>query len=217
MVSNLQKYEIQYSDTATEKSDSLEFKDQSDEDIWQSFKDGDEAAFIFIYRSYANLLYNYGAKFSQDRELVADCLQDFFLYLRKNRERLGKTTSIKLYLLKSFRRRVIEYVTKSLNEKKRNSNALTFQLEIEVSHELKYIDAQAKEEQTKKLNAALERLDQKEREAVFFFYYEGLSYKEIAELLEFSHVSSARRLIYRALGNLKELFSVVLVSVLNFF
>ncbi len=184
----------------------VEFKDQSDGQIWSSFKDGDEAAFIHIYRTYANHLYNYGTKFSVDRELVEDCLQDFFLYLRKSRENLSDTTSIKLYLLKSFRRRVIEYVTKNLNEQKRYRAAVDFRLEIEDSHEMKYINAQAKKQQTERLNASISKLDKKEREAVFFFYYEGLSYKEIAEVMEFSHVSSARRLIYRALGNLRNLF-----------
>lgn len=211
MVDNLQNINFKSSEVTTSTSSSGEFKGQSDDFIWRSFKDGDEAAFIFIYRRYANLLFNYGSKFSPDRDLVADCMQDFFLYLRKNRERLGNTTSIKLYLLKSFRRRVVEYVTKCQNEKRRNKNALDFQLEVEVSHELKYINAQAKEEQIKKLNVALDSLDNKEREAVYFFYYEGLNYKEIADLMDFSHVSSARRLIYRALRNLRDLFVIFFV------
>lgn len=179
---------------------------QGDREIWLAFKEGDEAAFVFIYRKYANQLFNYGTKFSSDRDLVKDCLQDFFIYLRKNREKLGDTTSIKLYLLKAFRRRVIEYASQHEKEKMRSENACRFQLKVEISDELKYINAQLQEEQISKLNRALDRLEAKEKEAVYYFYYEGFSYKEIAELLNFSHISSARRLVYRAVDNLRSLF-----------
>lgn len=205
MVSKAQQYRLHEGPEPRPKK-TTEFATQTDDAIWRAFKNGDEAAFIHIYHAYVNVLYNYGAKFSTDKELVEDCLQDFFLYLRKSRENLSDTNNIKLYLLKSFRRRVIEYVNKHQNELKRNKGIGEFLLEIEDSPELKYIDQQAREAQAKKLNDSLSKLDKKEREAVFFFYYEGLSYKEIAELMDFSHVASARRLIYRALGNLRDLF-----------
>jgi len=197
----------------------VEAKNKNDHEIWSAFREGDEAAFIFLYKKYANLLFNYGVKFSSDKEIVKDCLQDFFLYLRNNREKLGDTTSIKLYLLKSFKRRVIDYIIKSNNERKRHKNAIDFHLEIEVSEELKYINAQVQKEQIGKLSKALDNLGSKEKEAVYYFYYEGLGYKEIAELMGFSHISSARRLIYRALRNLKSLFVVfyIFICCINIF
>lgn len=183
-----------------------DFSSLSDENIWIAFQDGNEGAFIHIYKNYANVLFNFGMKFCQDRDLVKDCLQDFFVYLRKSRSKLSTTNSIKLYLMKSFRRRVIEYVNKAQNEKKRNSDAVDFTLQIENSHEMKFIEAQVDSENAGRLTEALDKLDPREREAVYYFYYEGIGYKQIAEMMEFTHVSSARRLIYRALGHLKELF-----------
>lgn len=216
MRSNPQNIEFKdYGEDKTYSSES-EVKNKSDVDIWAAFKEGDESAFIYIYRQYANLLFNYGAKFSDDRELVKDCLQDFFIYLRSAREKLGDTNSIKLYLLKSFRRRVIDYIVKSDNEKQRNKNVVDFQLKIEISHELKYINAQVQEKQVLKLKQALDSLNKNEKEAVYHFYYEGMTYKEIADLMGFSHVSSARRLIYRALYNLKDLFILLLLTILSF-
>lgn len=194
-----------------------EFAGVSDEDVWKAFKEGDEGAFIYLYRNYANLLFNFGVKFSKDRELVEDCLQDFFLYLRTNRHRLSNTDSIKLYLLKSFRRRVIEYVTKLENQMKNNRGLLEFELNLELSDETKFINKQIHEEHLTKLKAALDRLDNKEREAIYYFYYEGLGYAEIAEILEMTHVSSARRIIYRALSHLKDFFVLLIVSAAQLF
>lgn len=186
----------------------------SDAERWSSFKQGDEAAFVDIYKTYANKLYNYGAKFCSDRELVKDCLQDFFIYLRRNRETLGDTTSIKFYLFKSFRRRVIDYIQSRATEQKKNQIASVFQLQVEVSHEVKYIDLQLHEQQLEKLNKAINSLSEKEREAVFYYFYEGLSYKDIAEILNFTHIASARRLIYKALASIKEMLIAVSPTVL---
>jgi RNA polymerase sigma-70 factor (ECF subfamily) len=181
------------------KSDKL-----SDAVLWSIFKQGDEAAFVEIYKTYANRLYNYGVKFCSDKELVKDCLQDFFIYLRKNREKLGDTSSIKFYLFKAFRRRVVDYIKARESENRKNQLASGFQLQIEVSHEVKFIDRQLQEEQLLTLNKAMDALTEKEREAIFYYFYEGLSYHDITEILNFSHIASARRLVYRALASIKE-------------
>ena len=186
----------------------------SDAELWSAFKHGDEAAFVDIYKTYVNTLYNYGVKFCSDKELVKDCLQDFFIYLRKNRETLGDTVSIKFYLLKAFRRRVVDYIKTRASEQKKNQLASGFQLQIEVSHEVKFIDLQLQEQQLAKLNKAMDALTEKEREAIFYYFYEDLGYKEIAEILNFTHIASARRLIYRSLASIKETLKTVLLLAL---
>ncbi|HZG24521.1 MAG TPA: sigma-70 family RNA polymerase sigma factor [Chitinophagaceae bacterium] len=175
----------------------------NDKVLWEGFKSGDELAFIQIYKSYCNILYNYGCQFTYDKELVRDCLQDFFIYLRKNKAGFGETSSIKMYLLKAFRRRVIEYFKKTNSEIRNNKEFSFVQFSVEMSFESVYINQQAKAEEINKLNAALKSLDSKEREAIYYFYYEGLSYEQIASILNFSHVSSARRVMYRGLRHLR--------------
>jgi RNA polymerase sigma factor (sigma-70 family) len=184
----------------------------SDAELWSTFKQGDEAAFVEVYKTYANRLYNYGVKFCSDKELIKDCLQDFFIYLRKNRETLGDTTSIKFYLFKAFRRRVVDYIRARATEQRKNQLASGFQLQIEVSDEVKFIDRQLQEQQLLKLNKAIDALMEKEREAIFYYFYEGLSYQDISEILNFTHVASARRLVYRALASIKETIITVLLA-----
>ena len=178
------------------------------------FKGGDEAAFIIIYQDYCNLLFNYGCQFCQDEELIKDCLQDFFVYLREKRKNLGDTTSIKLYLMKAFKRRVIDYLNKHQKQNKKQAEFLLFQFPIEMSSEDIYIKNQLEEEEIITLKKALESLDVKEREAIYYFYYEKLTYEQIAIILEFSHVSSARRLIYRALGKLRKYILLLILGLM---
>jgi RNA polymerase sigma-70 factor (ECF subfamily) len=191
-----------------------DYSNSSDKGLWNAFKSSDEAAFIQIYTQYANVLYNYGCQFSPDKEMVKDCLQDFFIYLRKNRAGFGETSSIKLYLFKAFKRRVIDYQKKHNTERQKNESFLFFQFPVELSSETVYIKRQLEDEQINKLNEALKALDNKEREAIYYFYYEGLGYEQIAEIFSFTHVSSARRLIYRGLAQLRKLilFGLLLLS-----
>src|SRR5690606_17108820 len=137
-------------------------------------------------------------------------------YLRKNRAGFGETSHIKMYLLKSFKRRVIEYLKKYSKESEKNESFLFFQFPVELSSETIYINRQIEDEQIHRLNQALKTLDSKEREAIYYFYYEGLSYEQIATIFGFSHVSSARRLVYRALGQLKKFVLLFLAFVFLF-
>jgi RNA polymerase sigma factor (sigma-70 family) len=216
MAGNLQNKEISIFLTGVKEESVGKADKAGDAELWSAFKQGDEAAFVEIYKTYVNTLYNYGVKFCSDKELVKDCLQDFFIYLRKNRETLGDTSSIKFYLFKAFRRRVIDYIRTKESEQKKNQLAAVFQLQIEVSHEVKFIDRQLQEQQLLKLNKAIEALSEKEREAIFYYFYEGLSYKDIAEILNFTHIASARRLIYRSLESIKEMIKTVLLLALLF-
>ncbi|MEJ7768222.1 MAG: sigma-70 family RNA polymerase sigma factor [Chitinophagaceae bacterium] len=177
-----------------------------DQLLWSAFKTGDEPAFTKIYNNYSPILYQYGCQYSCDKELVRDCLQDFFLYLRKNRLGFGETNSIRLYLLKAFRRRIFEYLKKSKLRVCVNEPVGLAQFGVELSIEAVYINKQVKAEQLEKLNKALSTLKQLEQKAIYYFYFEGLNYEQIAEIFQFSHVSSARRVMYRGLRQLRGCF-----------
>lgn len=181
-------------------------KQETESELWDYFRSGDENAFSSIYKKYVNLLFNYGKKFSSDRELIRDCIQDFFLYLREKRESLGHTTSIKYYLMRSFRRRLFIYLEKT-EKKGAHSDIHEFEIEFQDCHTQKFINDESKAYMIEKLNNSLHKIGSREREAIYFYYYEGMSYAEIADIMEFSHVSSARRLIYIALSNLKHVLS----------
>lgn len=190
----------------------------SDTALWAAFRNGDESAFLTLYQKYANVLFNYGCQLCGDREMIKDCLQDFFIYLRKNREGLKDTPSLKMYLFKAFRRRVVDYLKRHHREHRHYESFAFVQFPVELSSETVYINKQIEQEQVARLNAALQKLDSREREAIYYFYYESLSYEQIREIFDFSQVSSARRLIYRALDQLRKqfLFCTVAIAVMLF-
>jgi len=183
-----------------------ELSRRSDYELWEAFKSGNEAAFITIYTKYYKILFNHGCKFAKDKEMVKDCLQDFFIYLWKNGTHFSSTNSIKPYLLKSFGRRVIENMKKQQGRYVDQEPCDYIHLGVEPCVVSKLVQKQVEDAQLAKLNRALTTLGKMEKRAIYFFYFGGLSYEEIAGILEFSHVSSARRVMYRSIRKLRFFF-----------
>ena len=66
------------------------------------------------------------------------------------------------------------------------------------------MNSQFAEHQLQSLKTALEQLSSKERQIIYFYFYQNLSYTEIAEVLNYDHVSSARRSVYKVLKKLRD-------------
>ncbi len=178
------------------------FESMEDKEIWSSFKKGHEGAFNFIYRKYFPILFRYGHGFTRDREIVKDCIQDLFIELRQSGKNLSDTTSIKYYLYRSIRYKILHYL------KKNSPFSFTrvtgqWSFEFEVSHETKMIQEQLDQEQKEKLERVLKKLTKRQKEAVVYFFYEGFSYQQISSIMRMRNVKSARNLIYRALKKMK--------------
>ena len=178
-----------------------EFEKVPDMQLWTEFKRGSEAAFIFMYKKYFPQLYSYGFQFTNDHEFIQDCIQDLFIEIRKKRKNLSDTDCIKLYLFKILRRKIISAIRRRNNLKAKDISLQEFDVTFSIEHHL--INQQLTQEKIEGLNRALENLSNRQKEAVYYFYYENFSYKEIAEMMDMAHVRSARNLIYRALDLLK--------------
>ncbi|UZD22856.1 RNA polymerase sigma factor [Algoriphagus halophytocola] len=186
------------------------YTEKSDREVWNSFKAGDEAAFNYIYRKHVADLYNYGMQICRQDELTRDCLQKMFVDLRKNQAKLGDVQRIKGYLFTVFQRELFKLLKK---EKKQNAEWIAIDAEedaffIESSHETKLIAEEFADEKKEEISKALNKLSPKQRQAIILLYQEELSYKEIADIMNFKEVKTARTLVYRAMEKLKEIFEV---------
>lgn len=171
--------------------------------LWQEFKRGSEEAFVAIYRRYFQKLYAYGHQFTGDTALIEDCIQELFIELRVKRERLKDTASIKFYLFKALRNRIMRKLSQKKNLPLDEHLMDGHNFRISFSHEHKMIHAQLDREMKQALSEAMNRLTIKQREVVLYYFYEKLSYAEIADLMNLSKPKFARDLLYRAIARLK--------------
>ncbi len=176
----------------------------SDSDIWNRFLQGDGEAFNHIYVHFFPLLFNYGHHFCQDRELIKDVVQELFIYLKTKRKKLGKTDNIKFYLYKSLRRNLFRELTKKKSVMYVDELPSTADFEITLSHESLLIQNQEQAKLKEDLTKSVAKLSKRQKEAVIYYYYEGFSYTQVSELMGFSSVEYARKLIYRSLETLRK-------------
>ena len=164
-------------------------------ELWSRFKNGDKDSFKEIYYEHYMFLYNYGIKNSYEENLVEDCLQDLFLKLWKNRENLGEVISIKAYLFRAYIRVLFDALKKS----RRVLDFSEFESEAETSNiEEEIINYQSQTESKNQINKALSQLSRRHRQVLQLHYLEGLSYRQIEEILPIKY-QAIRNYVHEAL------------------
>lgn len=160
----------------------------SDETIWYFFKKGESHGFSLLFKKYYPQLHVYGLKLSNNQELTEDCLQNFFIQLFENRERLGKINSLKAYLFVSFKRRLIKQLQKKQNnipisEAQLFKTNFTFSIEeISIKQEIQFLC-------TSTLARLINELSPRQKEAVYLKYYSGMTTTDIAEVMDMNYQS----------------------------
>lgn len=180
-----------------------------DKVLWESFKEGSESAFVDIYNVYFQPLYDFGRQFSGDPDLVKDCIQEVFIAIRVKRKTLPKVMSIKAYLLKSLRNRILTEIRDSRKNLYTNINNPSLNFFTTPSHESILINRQFTSDQVKIIQRLLSKLTERQREAIYHFYYSGLGYEEIKAIMGFSSTRAVRNLVYRALSEVKKSFGKI--------
>jgi len=196
------------------KIDHESMNERTDVELWDLFREGDDAAFDFIYQKYFDRLYNYGRQFTSHTSIVEDAIQELFIELRRRSSFLSSTDKILPYLYNAFRRKIIRLRDKELKNQDFDINK---SFEITVSVEDEIITNDLEQEDLQKLQVAIRELSPKYREIIYHFYYENLSYTEIQQVLGFDNVKSVRNLIYKALKSLRKEMTYTLLLTAFFF
>ena len=173
---------------------------------WELFVGGNTDALNNLYQSHVDHLFNYGCQLCGNRELVKDSIQDVFHELLLYQHKLKPVSSVKAYLLKSLRRNIIKKLKKQPSNLRIDPKALFSPFDIAVSYEANLIHTQGEQDNRKQLRKAIEALSPKQRKAIMLYFYEGYYYEEIAEIMDMRLVKSARKLIYKAIGAIRQVF-----------
>lgn len=171
--------------------------------VWKDFKSGNKQAFSQIYNNYVNVLYNYGRKIINDKNIVEDCIQDLFFELWNSKEKLSDTDSIKYYLLKALRIKIFKVLNKQCKFVEKNGISDKYNFNIVSSYEVELIDEQISIAQKEKISNVLTKLSKRQKEAIFLRYFDDLNYEEIASIMSINP-QSVHNLIHRAITILRE-------------
>jgi len=180
-------------------------KEEMDSTIWSSFVQGSEQALSQLFERYGDKLFNYGRQFTADEELVKDAIQDVFYQLIKTKDKLAIAQSVKHYIFSSFRRRLVRILKQHKKNVLDDTIGLTGKFQLSFTPDYHGINTRFTVDQKLILENACNQLPPRQREILTLYFFEGLSYKQIADIMEFSEVKSARKLLYRTLDGLGDL------------
>lgn len=181
-----------------------------EQELWEQLKAGDTKAFGQISTRYYRLLFDYGRKFTKDRELIKDVIQDVLLLIWQKRGQIDTNENVKLYLLKIVRNRLYKELQK---QQLRASEDYFDLLETTDSEEALIISIESTQSILAKLNLHLKNLPKRQQEVLFLKFYEDLTNDEIAEVMHINRQSVAN-LLHNGLRLLK---NRVFLTTLYFF
>lgn len=171
---------------------------EQDADLWTAMKNGSRDALNSLFEKYATSLYHYAKSISRDQALVADCIQDLFIELWIKRNTISDVISIKSYLIKSIRRRVLRRLLTDQRLQLHPGLPEDYPAEVEFSIELTIIHEQESKELMGCLKAAIIDLSERQREAINLKFFENMTYEEIASVMDIN-VKAAYNLISKAI------------------
>jgi len=169
---------------------------------WSAFKKGDEKKFEILHHAFFHPLYDYALHLLQDRDLAYDVIQELYIKLWAKRESLPEVVFVKAYLVRSLRSSILNKLRSlKLYELK---ISLRQEADIEFSPEDIIIKNEKDFSSANQLITVLNNLPARQREIIYLKFYEGLSNKEISEIMNIQYQSLVN-IINRTLDSLKSI------------
>ena len=182
---------------------------------WEAMRAGNEQAFAWLYDRYFKLLYNYGRKIGTTDVALEDGIHDLFVDLWRFRSSLSSTTSVRFYLYRSLRRRLMRNDSRS-NFFTADGAIIEDALKAATpSSEQELIDEENNNQRIYRLKKLLSDLSPRQYEALVLRYYDEMSFDEIAAILNVNE-QSARNLVQRGLLQLRH-YAKYVIGLLVFF
>jgi RNA polymerase sigma factor (sigma-70 family) len=181
------------------------WNDESEDKTYMAaLQEGSEDAIASIMEKYYATLYNYALKFSPDKELVKDNIQEVFVSIWHRRETATAILSVKYYLLRAIKNKMLKSINKrSGQEEYRDTTEYDFYIEFSV--EKKIIDHEVSEMHKKYLTKILSQLSAKQKEIIYLKFFEQLGHAQIAELMGISR-QSVYNLLHETICKLRSLW-----------
>lgn len=168
-----------------------------DAELWGRIREGDKTAFEELYHQLGPALYRFLVRMVGSEPIAQDLLQDLFVNLWQLRTEVQVSISLKGYLYRAAKNLAISHFRKAQIRRSYavddlENNPDTGQSVVEI------VAGQLLEEAVRK---AVQKLPERCRTAFVLNRFDGLSYNEIAQVMEISvetvhnHITKAVRLL----------------------
>ena len=147
----------------------------------EKMKAGDRESFNQVFRRYYSPMVRFCIRYVADSDIASEIVQDLFVKLWSNREKISFNTSFESYMLTSVRNSALTYINKERSHAE--ANLRIYSEESDNTDPSETLQSNNLEESYRKI---LKDMPEKRREVFLASRYDGLKYSEIAEKLGIS-------------------------------
>lgn len=169
-----------------------------DKKIYKEYLEGNNEAFEILYNKYKEKIQYFIFNIIKDYEKAEDITQEVFIYIMKNKCR--EEVSFKYYIYLIAKSRAYSYLNV---ENRRNQITKQYLSNEENETDKDLLKIIIEQENKKELLDAINKLDDKYRNAMYLVKIEELSYKQTAEILE-ETPQNIKNLIHRGKKELRK-------------
>lgn len=187
---------------------------ENEASLWKAFQQGDIQAFEVIYQTHISALLTYGKHLCRDHDQVSDVVQDVFVDIWTRRATLRSLHTIRYYLFRIMRNKLARLRQDSVlfiddQQIPPSNDLLTQSIEVLITQQ------ETTQHQIAQLKQAINRLPDRQHEAIMLAFYHNLGNDEIADLMGINHQSVINHL-NRALASLRTVVHKAFLLLLYF-
>ncbi len=154
----------------------------NEKDLVILLKESNEAAFEKLYFLYSKRLLGYLIKLVKSETIAAEILQDIFIKIWNNREKINPNLSFRSYLFRIAENKVVDFFRKAARDKKLQAIVIKSAC-VEYSH---VEEDFCEKENEQILHDVINLLPPRRRQIFQLIKMEGHSYDEVSQLLSIS-------------------------------
>ncbi len=158
--------------------------------------------FTDLYDKTIDDLFVFGSKFTSDREMIKDCIQDVFVKLFTKKDELASVANIESYLYVSLRNRINDEFRHNAHnsDNEINENHIKSITDDSEVYDLEYIEEERKK--TSRLKEFVSSLSPRQQQIIRLYYIEQRKYDDICRIMGINY-QSVRNLMHRSLLKLR--------------
>ena len=176
---------------------------------WRRLKSNDPEALGYLYDKYVDKLFMSAMRTCNgDRELAKDSVQEVFIVIWNYRHSIADAQYPEKYLSKVLRSIVI----KKLKKEKALTHAPLEESFVSPDQDIEslWVSRDSKNEKSNRLQQALDKLSQRQKQVLDLHFNRGMSYEQIAEMLSINY-QSVNNLAFRSILRLRSLMVSLLL------
>ena len=144
--------------------------------------------FSQLYNKHIDQLFAFGSRFTSDREMLKDCIQDVFVKLFTRRENLGPIDNVDSYLFISLRNRIHDEFRRNGKITGDEVNDANMQAVAEYE-EYNQERMEQQQELTNNVEKFFEKLSPRQRQIINLYYIEQRKYEDICRIMGINYQS----------------------------